>query len=264
MLGFLYCLSDFKLFALLAVFFVMVSIVAILAIKYFLPVRLRYRDNAVIGNISSLIGIIYGVLASLMSLYLINNINFASDAVQHEANAVTNIYIDSKELPPPMQASIQAKLKDYIENVQDREWPLMKNGRMVDRDGDHIIEGIINQIISYSKSAHSNSLLAHDMLAEVKLLYGARQQRINQSNSSLNIEVWVVVLIGTLLLIGINYFFKAGSSLHFIALGAAIIIASSMVFLLLTLDRPFQGDFAVEPDAFQSTLLSIEKKGGPD
>jgi len=261
MLDFLYRLSDFRLFVLLVCFFVTISIVAILVIKYFLPLRLRYRDNPVISNISSLIGIIYGVLASLMSLYLINNINFASDAVQREANAVANIYIDSKELALPIQASIQAKLKDYIENVQNKEWPLMKNGEIVNHDGDYIIEKITNQIINYSKSAHSDSLLTHDMLDEVKLLYDARQQRINQSNSSLSIEVWVVILIGTLLLIGINYFFKAGNSLHFTALGAAIIIASSMVFLLLTLDRPFQGEFAVEPDAFQSTLSFIEKKG---
>lgn len=261
MIEFLYHLSDFRLFALLVGFFVTISIVAILAIKYFLPLKLRYRDNAVIGNISSLIGIIYGVLASLMSLYLINNVNFAGDAVQREANAVANIYIDSKELPLYMQVSILAKLKNYIENVKNREWPLMKKGGIVNHDGDYIIEKITNQIISYSKSARSDALLTHDMLDEIKLLYDARQQRINQSNSSLSAEVWVVILIGTLLLIGINYFFKASSSLHFIALSAAIIIASSMVFLLLTLDRPFQGEFAVEPDAFQSTLSFIEKKG---
>ena len=260
MIEFLYHLSDFRLFALLVCFFVAISVVAILAIKYFLPLRLRYRDNAVIGNISSLIGIIYGVLASLMSLYLINNVNFAGDAVQREANAVANIYIDSKELPAFMQANIQAKLKDYIENVKNREWPLMKKGGIVNHDGDYIIEKLTNQIVSYSKSARSDALLTHDMLDEIKLLYDARQQRINQSNSSLSTEVWVVILIGTFLLIGINYFFKASSSLHFIALSAAIIIASSMVFLLLTLDRPFQGEFAVEPDVFQSTLSFIEKK----
>ncbi len=259
MFNFLYRLSDVSLFILLVCFFVGVSAVAIFTIKYFLPIKLRYKDNDVIGNISSLIGIIYGVLASLMSLYLINNINMASDVVQREANAVVNIYISSKELKLPLQKNIQAKLKKYVENVKNREWPLMKNGEMLNDDGDNLIEKLTNEIISYSQSPHAKLLVAHDMLNEVKLLYDARQQRVNQGYSSLNIEVWVVILIGTLLLIGINYFFKAGASLHFIALGAAIIIASSMIFLLLSLDKPFQGDFAVEPEAFQSALTLISK-----
>ncbi|MCD6038886.1 MAG: hypothetical protein K0S27_286 [Gammaproteobacteria bacterium] len=259
MFNFLYRLSDISLFVLLVCFFVGVSAVAILIIKYFLPLKLRYKDNEVIGNISSLIGIIYGVLASLMSLYLINNINMASEVVQREANAVVNIYLSSKELKLSLQKAIQTKLKKYVENVKNKEWPSMKNGELLNEEGDDLIENLTNQIIHYSQSPHANLFVARDILSEIKLLYDARQQRVNQGYSSLNVEVWVVILIGTLLLIGINYFFKAGVALHFIALGAAIIIASSMIFLLLSLDKPFQGDFAVEPEAFQSALRLISK-----
>lgn len=251
MVDFLYSISDLKLFILLICFFLLISVVSMVVIKRILPIQLRYKDNAVIANISSLIAIIYGVLASLMALYLINNVNYTDDAVQREANAIANIYRDSKVLPLPVHVKIKKQLQNYIQIVRQNEWPLMKKGKKINHEGDIVLENITKEIWVYNKASRVESLVLRDILEETKSLYNARQQRISQSTSSLTSEVWVVMLIGTFLLIAINYFFKARTSLHFIALAAGILTASSMIFLLLTLDKPFQGEFAVEPNAFQ-------------
>ena len=110
MIDYLYKLSDTNIFILLSLFSVSISISFILIIKFFIPVSVHYDDNPVLGNISQLIGIIYGVLAGLMALYLINNITATSDAIQNEANAVANIYRDSKWLKEPTRSNIQKEL----------------------------------------------------------------------------------------------------------------------------------------------------------
>jgi hypothetical protein len=96
-------IPDSDVFFVLSISLIVISILAIYAIKKLVPIEILYRDNPVIGNISALIGIIYGVLAGLTALYLINNINLTSDAVQREANALANIYRDTEWLEPAMK-----------------------------------------------------------------------------------------------------------------------------------------------------------------
>ena len=73
MFDFLYHLSNMNVFLLLSGLSIVVSIGTVWLVRRFIPFKLQYDDNPVVGNISALIGIIYGVLAGLMALYLINN-----------------------------------------------------------------------------------------------------------------------------------------------------------------------------------------------
>lgn len=260
MFDFIFQIDDVYLFASLSAISVTISIISIFYVKRWIPLRLRYRDNAVIGNTVSLISLIYGVLAGFSALYLINNNSYAADAVQREANAVADIYRDSKWLSNPAQTNIQLEIKKYLTQVIDVEWPLMAKGKDIDTHlGNTTVDRITNELINYHGSSNAESLLLHDMLDEVRSFYDARQQRIHMSDSGLSPELWVVILIGTILTLGVNYLFGMNFYLHIITVTAAALMASSMIFLLVTLDKPFQGEFAIEPDAFRSILISIDR-----
>jgi hypothetical protein len=259
MLNYFYYFSDLVLFFLLIIGFLIFSLVGVVLVKHFLHMHLRFRDNPVVGNISALIGIIYGVLAGLMALYLINNVSYTNDALLREANAVANIFRDSQWLNAATRSDIQKNIDQYIHKVLDIEWPLMEKGKDLNHEGTFIIDNMMDILIRYPRVNTTDELLVHDMLDEVKNLYNARQQRINMSNWQLNTGIWLVILVGTILTIGINYFYKMHRPLHMIAISAAALMAASMIFLLISLDRPFQGEFGVQPTAFLSLLDFIEK-----
>lgn len=261
MIEFLYQLNNIYLFILLSCFAIGLSIIGIIIVRCFISHELRSKNNTVIGNISSLIGLIYGVLAGLTALYLINNISYTSDAVQHEANAAANIYRDSRWLHDPQKSEIENDIKAYLEMVVNIEWPAMRLGKNVTNDGLIYIEKISNSLVNYPLNVATDSLLLHDMLDELKSLYNARENRINMSFSSLNPSLWVVIIIGTILTIGINFLYGMNFYLQLIAVSAAALMTSSMVFLLMTLDKPFQGEFIIEPDALRSVLTTIEQSG---
>src|SRR5690349_7197039 len=94
----LFQLSDISIFLLLSGIAIFVSISAIFLVKRFIHLDFRYKDNAVIANTSALINVLYGVLAGLAALYLINNNSYTTDAVQREASAVANVYRSSEYL----------------------------------------------------------------------------------------------------------------------------------------------------------------------
>ena len=235
-----------------------ISILALFLVRRYIPLDFRYRDNPVIGNISSLIGIIYGVLVGITALYLINNISYVDQAVQLEANAVSDIYHDSNWLKEPAKTKIQTEIKNYLNLVINVEWPLMKIGEKIDDAGMRIISRISDALRAYGHPQGEDALIIPNVLQDIKTLYDQRSQRIHMSFSALSPEVWLVILIGTILTIGINYLFGMNFYFHLIVISAAALMASSMIFLLVTLDKPFQGEFVIESDTFKVILDRME------
>lgn len=254
MLDFLYQTSNFTIFIILSSVAMAISIISVFFSKRYIFYRLKYRDNATIGSISSLIGVIYGVLGGLMALYLLNNNNQACDAVVREADNIANIYRSSQWLNGPQQGQIRLELENYINQVVQVEWPLMRQGKKIDLAGDFIIQRISKILKTYSIQNNSELLIMQNLLTEVNMLYHARHTRINLSFLQLTPQLWGVILIATILIIGINYAFRVNFYLHLFAISAFAIMAASMLFLLVTLDRPFQGEFIIEPDAFNVVL----------
>jgi hypothetical protein len=189
MLSYLYHMPNLYLFLLLCVVSVIVSIIGILIVERFIPIEIRNQENPVIGNMSSLISIIYGVLAGLTALYLINNISYASDAVQREANSVANVYRDSKWLKEPARTNIQKEIVNYLQNVIKNEWPIMRVGSKLDYDNSSTIDNIAHQLDNYSATSNSDSLILSNILNEINNLYDAREQRIHLSYSALSNEL---------------------------------------------------------------------------
>lgn len=258
MFGFLFLLSDIELFFVLTIFITVISLIFISLLRNRLASETRSKNNTVIGNVANLISIIYGVFVGLMALYLLNNINFTTEAVLREANSLADIYRDSKWLKDPPRSRIQLQIKDYLTRLIDLEWPSMKRGERISRNGATLIENITNELINYHITTSSESLLVHDMLDDIKILYDAREQRIQMSYSELNTEIWIVILIGTFLIIFINYLYYINFYLHIVMISVVALMTSSMMFLLITLDRPFQGEFVIEPRQFMGLLESMK------
>lgn len=259
MLDFIFRLPDTLVFACLSVFTIFISIAVIFLVRRHVPLTMRYQDSAGIANTSALISIIYGVLAGLMALYLINNINYTSDAVQREANSLANLYHSSQWLKEPTRSAIQEDVKGYLDQVIGVEWLALKQGKIPGHKGKYIIADMMQQLSQYNIVTNSETLIMQDILDEIKNLYNAREQRIHMSYSQLSPEAWVVILIGSILTIAINFLLGMNFYLHLLTVTFVAIMTSSMVFLLITLDRPFQGEFGVQPDALLAVQEYIEK-----
>lgn len=253
-------LSDFTLFVLLSAALAIFSIICLLLVRRFLPINLRYHENAVVGSISGLISIIYGVLVGLMALFLMNNINYASNAVVTEGNAIADLYRYSRWLDDPVRSKLQDNIQLYLTQAINTEWPLMKLGKDSGNQGHFIIHNITSELLTYHATNPNQSMVVHDMLDSVKTLFDARQQRIQMSFSELNSQIWMVVFVGTILILVITFFFGLNFYLHILMSVSVSVMAASMLFLLITLDRPFQGQFAIEPIFFQNLLVFMQEQ----
>lgn len=263
MLDFLYQISDTYTFLILAAVTTLISIILIVINKYFIFYKHKYRDNTITASTASLIGIIYGVLVGFICLYLMSNNDHAVHAVLQEGSAAANIYRDTQWLKQPTQNNIQILLKQYITNVISSEWQAMQDGKSPHQGNSILINKMSQELFHYPLSVPSDNLIISDLIKETKALFNGRQERINHSLQQLSPEIWFVILIGTTLLIVINYAFRVNFYLHLFSITAFSIMAASMIFLLITLDRPFQGEFAVGSEPLQAVLTLMENDHKP-
>ncbi|HTM63237.1 MAG TPA: DUF4239 domain-containing protein [Gammaproteobacteria bacterium] len=257
-----YSISDRNIFLIMVLITTSFSIALITLNKYYIFYRLKYRDNTITASMASLIGIIYGVLAGVICLYLINNNDHATTAAMNEGTAAANIYRESKWLQNPARQQLQSELRQYIDRVITTEWPLMKAGKSPDITNVYIINEMSDTLKQFKITSQSDYLIVENLLREIKSLYDARQQRILMSENQLPADIWTVILIGTILLVVINYAFRVGFYLHLFSITVFSIMAASILFLLITLDRPFQGEFIIAPDALQAVLTIMKHDTG--
>jgi len=158
-----------------------------------------------------------------------------------------------------MREAIRQEAASYLTAVINDEWPVMKAGGRVGYADNKMIIQMANLLINYSQNiSNSEMLVVRDALEEVKDLYNARETRLHMSRYTLNMEIWLVIIIGTFITLGINYLFGMNFYLHIIAVSVVSIMAASIIYLLISLDRPFQGDFGIEPNAFKAVLTLIQ------
>lgn len=254
MLNYLYQTSDLNLFLIISAFFISISIMSLFLINRYFPLHLRYQDNAVIGCVSALVGVIYGVLAGFATAHLINANTIAIDALQREANAVADMYRDSRWLTDPAKSDIQAQIKRYLDEIISVEWPLMNRGELIPHDGDKMIEKISSDLRDYKINNSRDHAIISDLLIVTRNLYDARQQRILASYSALNPEIWMVIILGSFLTLCISYLFGVNFYLHIFTVLATALMLSATIYLLISLDKPFEGSFIVGPDTYQKLV----------
>ena len=201
-----------------------------------------------------MIGIIYGVLAGFFCLYLLTNQDRAVEASLDEGVAAANIYRDSQWLKEPIRDQLQAELRSYINTVINVEWPEMTEGKDPNKANGYRIDNMANILMSHPLIGQRDIIIVNDMMQSIKEIFKARQQRIEMSQAELSSDIWTVILLSTVLLIVINYAFRVSYTLHIFNITAFAIMAASILFLLVTIDRPFQGEFVVQPDALRAVL----------
>ena len=259
MIDYLYQTTDLYLIFILCSLSILTSIIALFFIKRYWPAHLRYQENEVIASTSALIIVIFGVLSGFATQYLINNNTFASDALQREANAVVNLYRDSLGLQDAYKVQIKKEINQYINYVLDKDWPLMNKGQTVSDEGGFIIDKISADLTHFKMTSASETQIVGHMLTQLKELYDARRARIEASYASLSNEIWIVVITGTILSLMASYLFGVNFYLHIFIVTAASLMTASILFLLISLDKPYQGSYVVGPEVIQHAQTIINK-----
>lgn len=251
-----YNMPNFVLFIFISFITILISFIAVIFVNQFISLTYRYRENEALVSVSAIIGVIYAILVGFTILYELNNYNKADQAEIEEAKTAFTIFRLAHMLPEKNAETIRVQIVNYLQNVIDNEWPSMIQGKHVNDEGINIIEKIFKQLHFAKnvklKDIQLNSL--NNISMSTNTLFNLHEDRVSKLHTSLSPNLWFVILLGAFLTIGINLILGMEFRLHLACIAGVALMVSGIIFLIVTLDRPYRGDFPIKPNTFKSTL----------
>jgi hypothetical protein len=192
----------------------------------------------------------YGLLLGLVSVAAYQSTKDVNEHANREALAINSIYRSSDGYPEPMRSEIQHLLRDYVLYVVNKDWPAHRLGQ-VPLGGENRLHVIRAELLAFDPSTKPQEILHGEILRTFNAYDVYRQNRLSGVSASIPGVIWYVVAIGALF----SLFFLWMLDIRFMPLlivsGVVSFFLGVMIFLIYTLDRPFQGAVNVSPTAFQ-------------
>src|SRR6187200_2598187 len=117
-------------------FWILVFVVALpafavggaLLVRRIVGVDVLADHNDVAGFIYAVVGVVYAVLLGFSAIIVWEQFRRAQEGVEEEANALADLYRDSRVFPPEVRNAVELAVREYTRLMVEKEWPAMAGG----------------------------------------------------------------------------------------------------------------------------------------
>jgi hypothetical protein len=207
--------------------------------------------NDIVSYYLGAFGVLYGLTLGLIAVATWQNYTEVDKLVEHEAAALRVLHADVSWYPPSVRAELNQGLLAYADFVVEEEWPAQHHGVLLGT-GQQRLLAFRRPLMAFDpanegeKALHDATLQASDRYLEL------RASRLSHVGAGVPALVWLVLIVGAVLSVAITYCFSLSSFWGHVVL--TVILAgflSLLIFLVLMMDYPYRGEFAVGPGAFE-------------
>lgn len=207
--------------------------------------------NDVVGQYLSAVGLLYGITLGLISVGAWENYGEVEGKVSQEAAAVAALYRSADTYPESKRAELTTLLREYTRQVIDVAWPEMRRGT-VPNGGNPIITRFQKSLAAFEPATEGQKAIHTETLKQLASMVECRRLRLDCVTQQLPGILWVVVFAGSLLSLMLTWLLVVENRrLHDLLTAMLALLLGLLIFLLATLDLPFQGHHSLEPDSFE-------------
>lgn len=257
-------LDDFsapQVGAAFAIGFVMAGSLGIFLLRPLARVWIHGRRNAndMVGFTLASFSTLYGILLGLLAVEAYQDFSTVQDAVSKEALSLSTLYRDFDGYPQPLRADLQVRLRDYARVAIDEHWPQRRNGAAPTGDGAHRLRALFDKLLTFKPTEKSEEIIHGESLRELNTVIELRRFRIASVGGGIPPVMWWVVVGGAALHILLIGLFDMEAHVHMILGGAVSLFLGLVIFLIVSLDNPFNGGAPIGPDPIQAMLDGVMK-----
>jgi hypothetical protein len=198
-------------------------------------------------DLASGLRIVYELLFALILAFVIASVldkfNDAEATVGQEATALAQMHRDNLAFPSADQERLDAAIGTYITAVKDDEWRTMQDGES-SPEAAAALETMYAQYAAYTP-ADRDSAFYDQALDHLDAVAAARRERLALSTAELPTVLVVMLPIGVVLLLILEYRPKLAPRSQAGFMGTLALVLSSTYLLTIVLDYPFSGDVSV-------------------
>ena len=227
---------------------------------YLVSYKLINRSKSVqlkepINNLFRLVGILVSLMLSLSFGEVIVEWKAIKNAIDREAVAISDTYINLKYFDSEGTEEIRSILIDYTQAVIDDDWPAMAGDRLGQRTS--ALKRQFTQKVLVLKPANSvQKEIRSSIIADLDTMSDYRLIRLNHSMAKPPVYI-LVIIFG--FLVSMACFGAYQPHIPLIALVSLCTLFIGMVlYLILAMSDPFQGAMIVDPTAFAYLIEALE------
>lgn len=254
MIDFLFALPLWALAVVLNLWLMGFALASLWAFRRWLLPRLRLNNDAALFYGAAAMQsamVLYGLVAALTAVNVWTKHSQASDTVSREATAIATLWRDLGGYPQRERDSMREVLRGYTNQIIQEAWPEQRQ-RRVPRAGVEWMDRFQAQLFAFEPRSESQKILHAETLGAYNRMIEARNQRLDAVSAGLPGVLWLVLLPGAMgcLLLCIFFPIEDGRFQAILVAGLSGFVAM-VLFVIISLDRPFQGDMAVTADSYQ-------------
>ena len=213
--------------------------------------RVEAGDSEFTGAMLQSVMVFYGLAVALIAVTVFQTYSDTQKVVTGEATALGALYRDVSSYPEPIRTELQNELRDYARYVIDEAWPLQRQGKIPGGGVDYV-NRFQTMLTKFEPVTESQKLLHGETLRAYNLMVQARRLRLDAVGTRLPSVMWAVIIIGAFISLGASFFFKVEDArLHILEVLLLAVFIGLVIFMILSLDRPFRGDLGIPADPYQ-------------
>lgn len=215
--------------------------------------------NDQVSFFMSALGIFYGITLGLVAVGTWENFESIEEKVSLEAATVGALYRDVDALPEPTRTQLQTALKDYTNEVIQKDWPLQQKGETPKGTFNHL-SPMQKNLYSFKPANATEEILMAEIVGKFNELVMLRRMRMMSIGNSLPPTIWLVCVTGALMCISFFWFLIMESfKVQMLLTGMCAFFIGTMIFLIVMMDNPYTGEIAISPKSFELVQHELMK-----
>lgn len=232
---------------------ILIFLLVLWLLRQWLPAELLKENHDVAGFTFGIIGILYSVVLGFTVVNTQNRYNEVQHTIHTEAVTLADLYRDAAFFSAPSQNEIRTSLRQYVNYVIQKEWPLPSKKKIRIETQD-MMEKIYNSYYAVPLSDEKTSIWYNESISKLDTFMNARLTREFSSWEHLGAMMWTLLILGGVITVGFMFFFGLSLRTHMIMTALLTGYISFMLYLVYSLDNVFQGSEGIKPTALEQVL----------
>ncbi|HEY8126136.1 MAG TPA: hypothetical protein VIF88_12045 [Methylocystis sp.] len=216
----------------------------------------RRNANEMIGLTLAAFSTLYGILLGLLAVEAYQDFTAVQDVISKEALTIAALHRDFDGFPQPTRGELQDSLRNYAREAIDAVHPPPN----VPRDPHSRSPGmtaLFAQLMGFQAKLKSEEIVQTETFSRLNTLVEHRRYLIAAGANGIPRELWLVVCLNGLLLLGLICIFDMELHVHLILSGAMALFLGSVIFLIAAMDNPFNGGMTIDSGPLEAVLATF-------
>lgn len=199
--------------------------------------------------------LMFALLLAFVIASVLDKVGDSEQAVAKEATALTQMQRNNLAFPAETDQRLYDGIRAYVRATVNDEWKAMSEGRSSD-EAAAALETLYVLYQGVALHGETRKQAYQQALAHLDEVAAARRDRLALSSSRLSTLLLIMLPIGAVLLMLLEYRSRLGVWAQGLFMGILALVLSATYLLTIILDYPFSGDMAVSNQPLRSGSLA--------